>query len=136
MVDPSHKGRVYPPFSYTVERNKLREFLLAIDDDDPAYQTDDPPLPPTFPTVFTFWGGMNPEAYLRELGVEFVNVLHGEQEYEYLAPIHIGDTVTGQTRIADIYAKGELEFIELLTEYTNQHGTPVLRDRATIIVRH
>ncbi|HEC21355.1 MAG TPA: MaoC family dehydratase, partial [Chloroflexi bacterium] len=128
-----------PEFSYTIERGKLREFLLAIEDNNPAYRVDDPPLPPTFPTVFMFWGGGDIGGVLRDLGVEMKNVLHAEQEYEYLAPLHVGDTVTGRTQIADIYSKkgrsGEMQFVELLTEYTNQHGEPVLKDRALIIVR-
>ncbi len=140
MVDPAHKGKVFAPFSYTVERGKVREFLLAVGEEERAnYLGDDPALPPTFPTVFTFWGGSNTEGTLKQIGVEIWNVLHAEQEYEYLAPIHVGDTITGQGRVDDIYAKGgrsgQLEFVELVTEYKNQNGLPVLRERASIIVR-
>ncbi len=139
MVDPSNKGRVYPAFSFTVERGKVAEFVRAIDDPNPAYQGDDPMLPPTFATVFTFWGGANLEGYLNALGVEMIHVLHAEQEYEYLAPLHVGDTVTGQTRIEDIYVKqgrsGSMEFIQFETIYHNQRGERVLIDRALIIVR-
>ena len=99
MVDPSVKGKVYEPFRYVVERGKVREFLLAIGDDNPIYQSDDPPLPPTFATVFMFWGGGGLEDALNQIGVKIWNVLHADQEYEYLHPIHIGDSITGQTRI-------------------------------------
>lgn len=139
MVDPSYVGKVFPSFDYRVERGKVREFLLAIGDDHPGYRSDDPPLPPTFPTAFMFWGGFGLKDVLKEFGIEIRNVLHAEQEYEYLAPIHIGDTVTGQMRISDIYVRegrsGRLEFIELLTEYTNQNGDLVLKERGLIIVR-
>ena len=139
MVDRSHKGRVFPSFSMTVERGKLREFLLATGDDNPVYQADDPPLPPTFPAVFLFWGSGGLEDALRQIGVEIWNVLHAEQEYEYLAPIHVGDTVIGTTRVEDIYARGSgegaLEFVEFVTDYVNQAGETVVRDRALIIVR-
>ncbi len=135
MVDQAHKGRQFPPFTYTVERGKLREFLLAIGDDNPDYQTDAAPLPPTFATVFAFWGGMSMEGLLRQIGIEMWNVLHGEQEYEYLAPICVGDTVTGQAQIADIYNKAGMEFVEIITQYKNQNGVAVLNDRALIIVR-
>lgn len=139
MVDPSHKGKVFPPYSLTVERGKVRELLLAIGDDNPAYQGDDSPLPPTFPAVLAFWGAGGLEDALKQIDVDIWNVLHAEQEYEYLAPIHIGDTVTGTTHIADISARGSgenaMEFVEFVTEYVNQHGAPVVRDRALIIVR-
>lgn len=135
MLDPSHKGKTFPPFTYAVERSKLREFLLAIGEDDAAYQTDDPPLPPTFPTLFAFWGGTSLEDMLHTVGVEIRNVLHSEQEYEYLAPIHVGDTVEGQASITNIYQKAGMDFMEIVTEYKNQAGAPVLKDRALIIVR-
>jgi hypothetical protein len=139
MVDPSNKGSVYPAFEYTLERGKLREFLLAVEDDNPAYRADDPPLPPTYPILFTFWGSGGLEGMLKELGVELQNVLHSEQEYEYLAPIHLGDTVTGQTTLADIYTRGggmgSMEFLEFVTEYRNQRDEQVLKERSLIIVR-
>jgi hypothetical protein len=139
MVDPSNKGSAFPAFEYTLERGKLREFLLAIEDDNPVYEADDPPLPPTLPILFTFWGSGGLEGTLRELGVELQNVLHSEQEYEYLAPIHLGDSVTGQTTLADVYTRkggmGSMEFLEFVTEYRNQRDEQVLRERALVIVR-
>jgi hypothetical protein len=135
MVDPAHKGKAFPPFHLTIERGKLREFLLAIGDDNPAYADDDPPVPPTFSTVINFWGGVGLVNVLKGIGVEVWNVLHGEQEFEYLAPIHVGDTITGISRIEDIYVKAGMNFVEIVTEYKNQHGQSVLNDRALIIVR-
>lgn len=139
MVDPSHKGKVYPTYQFTIEQGKVREFLLAIGDDNPVFAVDDPPLPPTFPALFPFWGAGGLEGVLNEIGVQVWNVLHSEQEYEYLAPIHVGDTVTAQPHITDIYTKdarsGKLEFVELVTDYTNQDGIPVLKERALIVVR-
>lgn len=135
VIDVAHKGRVFPPYGFTIERNKLREFLLAIGDDNPIYDSDDPPIPPTFSTVFAFWGGVSLEELLRAVGVEIWNVLHGEQEYEYYVSPHVGDTITGQTRINDIYRKAGMDFIEFMTEYKNQHGEAVLKDHALIIVR-
>ena len=135
MVDPSHKGTTFPPFELTIERGKLREFLLAIGEDNPAYAADDPPIPPTFATVFTFWGGSGLDNTLKALSVEIWNVLHSEQEYEYFEPMHVGDTITGQTRIEDIYHKAGMDFVEIVTDYRNQRGMPVISDHALVIVR-
>ena len=135
MVDPSNKGRMFEPFQLTIERGKLREFLLALGDENPGYQVEDPPIPPTFSTVFTFWGGVGLASILNSVGVDMSNVLHAEQSYEYLTPMHIGDTITGQLHIESIYNKAGMEFVELVTDYKNQHGQPVLRDSALVIVR-
>lgn len=135
MVDPSVKGKVYDPFVYPIEKTKLREFLLAIGEDNPVYTSDDPPLPPTFSTLFLFWGGGGLQDALKQIDVDIWNVLHAEQEYEYLSEMHIGDTITGTTRIADVYEKAGMTFLVFETEYVNQAGDPVLRERARIIVR-
>lgn len=139
MIDRANIGRVFPSFSFQIERGKVREFALAIEDSNPAYFDEDPVLPPTFSTVFTFWGGASLEGLLNAVGVEMIRVLHAEQEYEYHAPMKVGDTMTGTTKIADIYDKGgrsgAMEFIQFETEYRNQHGALTLTDRALIIVR-
>lgn len=135
MVDPSNKGRTFEPFQLTIERGKLREFLLAIGDDNPAYGVEDPPIPPTFSTVFTFWGGVGLASILKSVGVEIFNVLHAEQAFEYQTPMHVGDTITGQSRIENIYSKAGMQFVELVTDFKNQHGQPVLRDAALVIVK-
>jgi hypothetical protein len=139
MIDPSHKGKVFPPFSYTVERGKLREFLISIGDDPAKAQVEDAVVPPTFPKVFTFWGELRLEGALNDLGIELKNVIHAEQEFDCLEAIRVGDTVTGTLQVADIYSKGgrtgAMDFLELLLSYENQHGHPVLRDRTLLIVR-
>ncbi len=140
MVDLSHKGKVFPAYTFTIERGKVREFALAIDDPNPAYIADDNrAVPPTFPTVLAFWGPMTLEMALKEIGVEIFNVLHSEQEYEYFSPLKVGDSITVETRITDIYTRegrsSKMEFVEFLTDYTNQAGEPVLKERALIIVR-
>lgn len=135
MVDPDVAGKQYAPFSFTIERGKLREFLLAIGEDDPRYTGDDPPLPPTFATTFLLWGGGGLEDALGQIGVQMWNVLHTEQAYTYHAPLHVGDTVTGQTHISAVTERAGMQFVEFVTEYANQHGLPVLTDRAVLLVR-
>ncbi len=139
MVDPAHKGTEFPEFEYKIERGKVREFLLAIGDDENKALGEHAVIPPTFPTAFIFWGALNLEDVLDSIGVKIWNVLHAEQEYEYLEPIHVGDTMIGRLRIADIYTRGAgsslLEFVELLFEYKNQSDQSVLRERNLIIVR-
>lgn len=135
MVDPDTKGKVYEPFTMTVEAGKVREFLVATGNDDPAYRAEGAPVPPTYATVFRFWAGGGLEDALTQIGVDMWNVLHAEQEYEYLAPICVGDTITGTTRISDVYSRAGMDFVEFTTQYMNQQGEAVLNDRALIIVR-
>lgn len=135
MVDPDVKGKVYEPFTMKIERGKVREFLVATGNDNPAYYEEGAPLPPTFATVLRFWAGGGLEDALDQLGVSMWNVLHGEQEYEYCAPMQVGDTITGTTRISDVYSRAGMDFVEFTTQYMNQQGDVVLNDRALVIVR-
>src|SRR5574337_183893 len=113
----------------------LREFLLAIDDDNLDFVEPGAPVPPTFTTVFTFWGGSSLQAMLDQIGIKIWNVLHGEQEYEYLKPIYVGDTIAGQSVISNVYTRAGMNFVEISTDFKNQHGEVVVKDRALIIVK-
>lgn len=135
MVDPDVKGKVFEPFTMAVERGKVREFLLATGEDVEAYQGEDASVPPTFATVLRFWAGGGLERVLNELGVDITQVLHAEQSYEYLLPVRVGDTITGTTRVSDVYNRAGMDFVEFTTQYMNQDGDPVLNDRALIVVR-
>ncbi len=72
------------------------------------------------------------------MGVDLRRVLHGEQQFTYLAPVCAGDTVTVASTIADIYDKknGALEFLVKESLVTNQHHVTVAKIRAVVVVRH
>ncbi len=142
-------GQALSPITFEVERGKIREFAAAIGDPNPLYQDvaaaqaagyADLPLPPTFPTTFGLWGkrAANIDEAAEDLGFPPARVLHGEEEYTYLAPIYPGDTVTGLRRLVEVQEKqgklGLMEIATLETVYHNQHGQEVLRVRTVAIV--
>ena len=148
MFDKSIIGRSFPSFSFDVERGKVRELALAIGDENPIYSSraeaqaagyEDVPLYPTSPTTFGFWGNRKMVSQLVSAGINVMRILHGEEEYEYLAPIHPGDTLTGVLTIVDGKTRqgqsGSMDIITTELQYTNQHGTPVLKARQVIVVR-
>ena len=146
MFDSSKIGQSFPPFTIQVERGKVHELALAIGDENPIYHSReaagyaDMPLYPTSPTVFAFWGNTQKMGQQASLGIELKRVLHGEEAYEYLAPIAPGDTLTGIMTLADVKTtQGQggtsMDIITFETRYTNQHGMPVLTDREVVILR-
>lgn len=148
MFDTSKIGTSFPPFTIEVERGKIRELALAIGDDNPIYQDraaaqaagyPDVPIYPTTPTTFTFWGNAKMVGQLVSVGINVMRILHGEEEYEYLAPVYPGDVLTGVVTIADGKTRkgqsGSMDIITTETSYTNQHGTTVLKARTVMIVR-
>ncbi len=51
-------GMEFGPFTFEIEKGKIKEFAMAIGDPNPLYQTGDA-LPPTFGTVIELWGGLD-----------------------------------------------------------------------------
>src|SRR5262249_11201291 len=93
--------------------------------------------PPTYPIAFmtqAMAGGM--DTFL-ELGLNFMTLVHGEQEFEYLRPVRAGQPLTLPARVADIYEKtgpsGTLDFVVLETEARDTEGAPVFFSRNTLI---
>jgi acyl dehydratase len=118
-----------------VSADHVKGFAAALGDANPEYATL---APPTYPIAFmteAMSGGMN--TFL-ELGLNFMTLVHGEQEFEFVRPVKIGETLTLTGRIADIYEKTNssgavLDFVVLETEGKDDGGKPVFYSRNVLI---
>src|SRR5436305_1516560 len=140
MFDTSKIGHSFPPFTFEVERVKIRELALAIGDDNPVYQSreaaqaagyQDGPLFPTAGTIFLFGENTHFAEQLAELGLDVARILHREEEYEYLLPLHPGETLTGVMTVLDGSTRkgprrSSIDLLTLQLRYTNRQGQPVL----------
>ena len=142
-MNASEKGKTGNPITMRVEHGKIREFARAIKDANPVYFDPDYAEktvggvmpPPTFTMTMAFWDDGRSRPLLT---YDVRRLLHGEQEFEYLEPIHAGDVLTGTSRVADVYEKtgsrgGTMTFGVLETVFTNQRGERVLISRSTLI---
>ncbi|MGH7893086.1 MAG: FAS1-like dehydratase domain-containing protein [Candidatus Binatia bacterium] len=128
-------GRVLSTGSATVTVEHVAGFARALGDTNPEYATV---APPTYPIAFmtqAMSGGM--ETFL-ELGLNFMTLVHGEQEFEYVRPARIGETLTLTGRVGDVYEKqsgsgGTLDFVVLETEGADAAGNPVFYSRNILI---
>ncbi|MDQ0242731.1 acyl dehydratase [Bacillus fengqiuensis] len=134
---------VFQPFTFTVERGKIKELAMAIGDQNPIYfDVDearkegyrDVPIPPTFGTVMDFWGALDFDTLVETLQLKPLNVLHGEQEYQYIDMIYAGDVITVEARVAKQLEKRGMKMIKLETEY-KRDGQVVMIARSTLIER-
>ena len=101
MADKSQVGREYEVAPWEVERCKIKELAWAIGDPNPIY-TDkeaaikegyqDIPTPPTYATVPSNWQS-NTGQFMDDLGINYMMILHGGEEYEYHKEIYPGDVV-------------------------------------------
>lgn len=138
-------GYAFEPYQFTVEKGKIKEFVLAIGDDNPIYVDSeaarqagfrDIPMPPTFATAIDLWAGTDFESIAKLLEMNPLKVLHGEQAYEYFGDICAGDVIAGQTTVTGVDVKKGMNLFTTETAYTNQNNEQVLLARAVIIERH
>jgi hydroxyacyl-ACP dehydratase HTD2-like protein with hotdog domain len=74
-----------------------------------------------------------------ELGLNFMTLVHGEQEFEYERAVKVGETLTLTARIADVSERqarsGILDILVLETEATDTAGKRVFASRQTLVSR-
>jgi acyl dehydratase len=147
MADGSVVGKEYSPFTWEVERGKIRELVQAIGDNNAIY-TDakaaleegyrDIVAPPTFITVPVMWNSMLLRV-MKDMRINFARVLHGGEQYEYFQEIYPGDILTGKMKIAAMETKsgkaGDMDFVTIEIMYTNQRNEPVLKSTTSMIER-
>jgi acyl dehydratase len=102
----------------------------------PAYPSspsdaDGKVAPPTFAAVYALGAG---SGSLGRLGVPNSRRIHGEQELTWKRALRVGETVTAEGRIVDVYQKRQLQFVVAETVVSDEAGDEVARSRATIVV--
>jgi len=119
-----------------VELGKMREFARAVKDDKAAYR-EGTLAPATFLMTLAHWiGDMGQTRSAVKL--DFLRLLHGEQEFEYVKPIRAGDVLRFRSRTKEVFEKqgkrgGKMLFIVGETEFKNQRDEVVAYSRNTVI---
>lgn len=129
-----HIGFTLPPFTVLVEPERLQQFSQAIGE-------TSPPLcgtiaPPTF--LKALEGEHNSSRVMLEaLDVNLRDIVHAEQQFDYVAPVRAGDRIQVERRVRDIYDKrdGAIEFI-VFESVLSREGTVVAHSRQLIMVRN
>jgi acyl dehydratase len=142
-LNTSLKGKEYQEVSFTVDRDRVLAFAEAIGEDNPLFREPSAAnragyeaqlAPPTFVTVMQIMTSgqvvLDPD-----LGLDYSRVVHGEQEYEWRRPVRVGDVLSAVPRIADVFAKGPLEFLVIESEIRDDSGETVVVARTTLLSR-
>src|SRR5262245_20983730 len=121
-------GDASEPITFDVEKGAIVRMAEAIGDPQPAY-LDGSVAPPTFPTTFHFCLTI---PSLR--AIDPARFIHGEQEYVYERPLHAGDRITCQEKVASVTEKetklGTARFVLVETEGRDDGGELVFTGRA------
>lgn len=147
MVDRSAIGRAFAPITARVEPGRLRAFLNALGEANPLYRDpaaakaagyEGTPIPPTYLFCLEMLDAERPYEAIEDLDIDLGRVLHGEQRFDYHAPVFVGDTLTFSSRVSDVVQKkgGALTLMNVTTRVTNQHGVHVADATRVVVVRN
>ena len=136
-------GKTYPPVTYAVGREKVREFASAVGEEDARYHDPDAAreagyadvvAPPMFAVVYS-GRAVGPALFDPEVGIDFARMVHGGQEFVWGAPVVAGDEISTEVEVKDVSERGGLQFFVFESRSTNQDGDTVCTGKWTNIVR-
>ena len=136
-------GKKLPSFEFTVERGKIIEFCLACGEKNPIFLDkqaaieagfEDTPIPPTFQTVFNFWGYPKLMEDMRTLGIDTDRLLHLKEEYRYFASIYPNTKIKAEISVSDTKV-GKMNTVTFRSTYKNSNDQLLLEAYMTIIIR-
>ena len=136
-------GKEYPPVTYEVGREKIREYANAIGADNPVHHDRDAAkaagfrnvvAPPMFCVVYSA-PALGPAVLDPEVGINLVAMVHGGQEFVWGEPVCSGDEITTSAKVVDISERDDKGFYVFESVSTNQDGDEVVRGTWTNIVR-
>jgi acyl dehydratase len=143
-INAEYIGRTYEPSEpYEVSRVKIAEFADAVGEPSPlcrdraaaqAAGYPDVIAPPTFAIVVSSAGSSKITSD-PGLGVNYAMIVHGEQSFTHVRPLHAGDVVVSQSTIEGIRQVRSLTTLTTVTEIRTVDGEHVCTARATLIER-
>lgn len=156
-LDKRFIGREYGPYTYEIGAEKMREFALALGGAQPGAGTPgEPPAHvspllydaqaakagphgdliafPSFAVVFAV-RPFSAAIADKDLAVNMLMLVHGEQELEFLDVMRPGDVMTTTGRIENIFDKARMSFLVVSSESRNQRGDVVVKGTWTAVIR-
>ena len=136
-------GKTYPPVTYAVGREKVREYASAVGEEGELHHDPeaaraggyaDVVAPPMFAVVFA-GKAMTPALFDPDVGIDFARMVHGAQEFTWGPPVVAGDEIATEVEVKDISERGGLQFFVFESRSTNQDGETVCTGTWTNIVR-
>ena len=136
-------GKQYPPVSYEIGLEKVREYARAVGETNPVYGDReaaraagfrDVVAPPMFCVVYSA-PALGPGVLDPEVGINIATMVHGGQEFTWGEPVCVGDVISTTLSVGKIWERDGKGFYVFESVSTNQNGDVVVRGTWTDIVR-
>ncbi len=143
LIDHRHIGRRYPAIEYELGREKIKEFVIAVDDLNPLYLDHNFAesagyggiiAPPSAASIFAVAQAevlfVDPE-----VGIDYEMLVHAEHEFQFFDVLRAGTIYRIEAVIKDIYEKKNLQFIVLEVEVFDTEDRRILISTASYAIR-
>ncbi len=131
------------PDHYEVEREKVREYAVAVKNDDPFFFDDDAavdmgyagiPAPLTFISIFGYKAQI---AFFDDaaIGIKDAQIVQVDQELKFLKPIQVGDRLFCDVYVHAVRKAHGTDIIVTKNIITNQDGELVQESYTTLAGR-
>jgi acyl dehydratase len=136
-------GKRYDPLVYAVGREKIREYALSVGETEPlsldvgaarSAGYADVVAPPMFAVVYSA-PAMGPVLFDPEVGLDFMRMVHGGQEFRWGPLVVAGDEISTAVSVVSIEERAGKGFYVFESVSTNQDGDTVAVGTWTNIVR-
>jgi acyl dehydratase len=136
-------GKTYEPAEFQVEADRIRQYADATGAGNPVHRDAeaaraagfrDLVAPPMFAVVYS-GPAMGPAILDPDVGMNFMAMVHGGQEFVWGEPVCAGDTISTVAEVKDISERDGKGFYVFESVSTNQDGEEVVRAKWTNIVR-
>lgn len=109
-------GRIFPAVKYTVREDDVQDYLPVAGEQHPAFLSDEGAraagyerrvIPPSFAPYIAILGMLRSFDWEKDMYLDYKTgtAMFGEQELEYLRPLYVGETLTLQGTVVDVYEK-------------------------------
>jgi acyl dehydratase len=133
-----------PEYEMDIERGRIRDFARAMNAPLPEYiDARHPPIPATFLITAAYSWGYSLE---RPRGTAFEQIdhdlsvpLHAEESFSFHGALpRAGDRLICRASLENVWRKqggrgGDLTFLTMLTEFSNEAGTLIAEERSTTV---
>jgi acyl dehydratase len=129
------------PDYFEVGREKIREFALAVMDEDPTHHSDEDAAAAGYPTVvapLTFLAVAGRRVQLEiftkfSIPINIARVLHRDQKFTFHRPMLANDRLYFDTYLDSVIESHGTVIAEIRSEVTDADGNPVITSTVTML---
>jgi acyl dehydratase len=109
-------GRMFPAVTYVINEDDIKDYLPVAGEEHPAFRSDEEAhtagyerrvIPPSFAPYIAILGMLRSFDWEKDFFLDYKTgtAMFGEQELEYLRPLYMGEILTIQGTVVDVYEK-------------------------------